>query len=168
MTLLEYAPVANLAERIVESIRPLCAQIEIAGSIRRRRPQVRDIDLVLIPRTLFGYPSDVLRTLRDTKDVEILRSGALITSLKVDTVPVQIYRSTPISWGMHLLRWTGSREHNIMMARRAKALGMSLRVSYGLVDGESGELIASMSEEAIFTALRMDYVPPEERETEYD
>ena len=40
----------ELAKRIVEHIRPHCERVEVAGSIRRKKSEVRDIDLVLIPK----------------------------------------------------------------------------------------------------------------------
>lgn len=39
-----------IADKVVTALRPLCERIEIAGSVRRARPEVNDVDLVLLPR----------------------------------------------------------------------------------------------------------------------
>ena len=63
-------------------------------------------------------------------------------------------------WGSALLYFTGSKEHNILMRKKAIARGWKLS-EYGLFEGEN--IIASETEEEIFEALEMEYVEPRNR-----
>ncbi len=47
----------NLAERIIETMQPFCQRVAIGGSIRREKPEVKDIEIVAIPK--FGDPVDL-------------------------------------------------------------------------------------------------------------
>jgi len=153
----------RIGEEILETIRELCTRMEVAGSVRRRRPVVHDIDIVLIPQ-LFAFPDRVIMKLGERwPDLKVLRRGPKIVSLVLrEGVSVDLYASETRYFGTHLLRWTGSTEHNIKLCSRARALGLKLAVSRGVE--RDGQVIASRTEEDIFEALKMDYVPPEERE----
>ena len=160
----------NIGLEILEEIEELYTKAEIAGSVRRRRKFVHDIDIVLIPQ-LFAFPDRVIMKLRERwPDLEVLRKGSKIVSLmlregvNIDQggVSVDLYASETRYFGTHLLRWTGSKEHNIKLCSRARALGLKLAVSRGVE--RDGQVIASRTEEDIFKALKMDYVAPEERE----
>ena len=159
-------------EEILETIMELCVRVAVAGSVRRRRPVVHDIDIVLIPQ-LFAFPDRIVMKLRERwPDLEVLRKGPKIVSLTLrEGVSVDLYASETRYFGTHLLRWTGSTKHNIKLCSRAKALGLKLAVSRGvlkmkIIQGveKEGKLIASRTEEDIFEALKMDYVAPEDRE----
>ena len=161
-----------IGEVILSLLGGLYTRIEIAGSIRRRRPVVHDIDIVMIPQ-LFAFPDRVLIRLKERwPDLEILRKGPKLVGVTLyQGVSVDIYASETKYFGTHLLRWSGSTQHNIKLCTRARALGLKLAVSRGVLETrniqgvlKAGKLIASRTEEAIFEALKMDYVPPEERE----
>ena len=162
----------RIGRNILELLEGLYTRIEIAGSIRRRRPVVHDIDIVLIPQ-LFAFPDRVIMRLKERwPDLEILRKGPKIVGVTLyHGMSVDIYASETRYFGTHLLRWTGSTEHNIKLCSRARALGLKLAVSRGVliapnVQGKiiEGKLIASRTEEDIFEALKMDFVAPEDRE----
>jgi len=165
----------SLGERVLEVIAPLVERAELAGSIRRRKDVVHDVDIVLIPRTLklpegipLVSPTRVFPSLIAEKvkgelgGSVVVKAGPVAMQMRVLGIPVDFYASTEETWGVNLLRWTGSRAHNIMLCSRARRMGMRLHVSIGLVKG--GRVIASRTEEEIFRALDLDWVPPEERE----
>lgn len=146
---------------------------EIAGSVRRRRPQVNDLDIVVIPKVsncevtfcatqvrMWGSIPTALKPL----DLELVRGkDELLTFIrKRDNFAVDIYRATPQTWGTLLLIRTGSKMHNIKLCVRARELGLMLSAKSGVT--HQGTVIASRTEEEIFKALQMDYVAPEQRE----
>ena len=153
----------NIGLELLEEIEELYTRAEIAGSVRRRRKFVHDIDIVLIPQ-LFAFPDRVIMKLGEKwPDLKVLRKGPKIVSLVLRAgVSVDLYASENRYFGTHLLRWTGSTEHNIKLCSRARALGLKLAVSRGVE--RDGQVIASRTEEDIFEALKMDYVAPEDRE----
>ena len=148
----------KLAEQIVELISPFCDRITIAGSIRRKKPVVRDVDIVLISKPLRW--SRIISTLQRKMDAKVLKHGNKIAQLTIKGVNVDLYSATPETWGALVLIRTGSMAHNIKLSTIALRKGMKL-THRGLM--KNGEIFAS-TEKEVFEALGMEYVPPEERE----
>ena len=148
----------ELAGEIVEHIHPFCERVEIAGSIRRKQSEVRDIDLVLIPKPLSWHR--IVATLQRRMNAEVLKRGDSIAQLTIKGVNVDLYVANEQTWGALLLIRTGSAEHNIKLSKRALSMGMKL-THKGLT--KEGKVIAS-TETEIFEALDLPYVEPEERE----
>jgi len=137
-----------------------CGRVAIAGSYRRRRDTVGDLD-ILVTSTHGSSVSGKLAAYENVSEVlahgpsrttVVLRSG-----LQVDV------RAVPAkSYGAALLYFTGSKAHNI--ALRGLAVKRKWKLNeYGLVD-ENGTRIAGATEEGIYEALAMQYIPPEMRE----
>jgi len=156
------------ARRIMFSISNLCSRVQIVGSIRRGKPEVHDIDLVVIPKEqppFYAFTWDAIATrLQKELDMQLIRKGRQLMTLgfRDKDLPVDIYRATPENWGVLVLIRTGSKEHNVKLCKQAQALGLKLSASQGVL--KNGKVIASESEEEIFEALGLDYVPPEKRE----
>ena len=144
-----------------------------AGSLRRGKETIGDIDLLVAtskPKPVmeaFVTRIDVAKVLAhgDTKSSVRLKSG-----LQVDLRAVE-----PTVWGAALLYFTGSKEHNVLLRERAQQRGQRLN-EYGLFpdDGtpeppqERGvKPVAAATEEAIYTALDLPWIPPELRESRH-
>jgi DNA polymerase (family 10) len=149
------------AEALIKHLRPCVGkgQIAVAGSYRRRRETVGDLDIVATARSASTI-SDRLVEYENVSEVlahgpsrttVVLRSG-LQVDLRV--VPAQ-------SYGSGLLYFTGSKAHNIALRGLANGRGWKLN-EYGLFDG--ARRIAGASEAEIYQKLGLDYVPPELRE----
>jgi DNA polymerase/3'-5' exonuclease PolX len=168
----------RLAHQIAAALTPFCDQIEVAGSIRRRRPLVGDIDLVVLPK-----PGQ-LEALKERckRNTKVLTDGDqnLIVELKTTgDEPVQLdifiakpevremFETTPTNFGSLLLCRTGSVAHNIYLVQHAKALGLVWNPYHGVFgpDGTGrSKLRASATEAEIFSALKLPFVKPEDRE----
>ena len=148
----------ELAREIVEHILSFCERVEVAGSIRRKKSEVRDIDLVLIAKPLLWHR--IIATLQRTMNAGVLKRGESIAQLTIKGVSVDLYVANEHTWGALLLIRTGSAEHNIKLSQIALRKGMKL-THRGLT--KEGKVIAS-TEKEIFEALGLSYVPPEERE----
>jgi len=158
--ILSYAD--ELTERITTAIQPHCHRIAVAGSVRRRRPAVNDIDLVVNP-IIQRWTGTIPQTLIKSLGATITRNGDLIKQFNIDGHQLDLIHATPQNWGIRMLRWTGSKEHNIRLCTRARKLNMKLAVAQGLLDS-NGVLLEARDEKRIFNLLHMDYVPPEKRE----
>ena len=159
----------KLAERIAAELTPFCDRIEIAGSIRRQRPVVNDIDLVVLPKQGSFYAlqerckqhSKVV-TSGEQNQIYRLANGEQL-DLWIARWPSQdLLTRTPTTFGTLLLCRTGSKEHNIYLCQRAESLGMRWNPYHGVF--EHGRCIACETEEEIFTTLQLDFVEPEKRE----
>jgi DNA polymerase (family 10) len=164
---LERAEIEPLALKIIGAIDPYCTKVEVAGSIRRRKDTVNDIDIVVLPKTHSWIK--LLKEIRRRFDAVTEKQGAKLATLyvpfvsKQGHVQVDLYRATKKTWGILLLIRTGSAKHNIYLASLAMRKGYRLAYSKGLLD-EKGEVVASKTERDVFEALGLDYIQPLDRE----
>jgi DNA polymerase (family 10) len=138
--------------------------ISIAGSLRRYRETIGDIDL-LVASTAAGPVMDAL--VRAPGVERVLAQGETKTSVIVARgLQIDLRVVPPDSWGAAMVYFTGSKEHNVRL--RGYALKKKLLLNeYGLyrVGAEArGQEIASRTEEEIYAALGMDWIAPELRE----
>jgi DNA polymerase (family X) len=153
------------AERIVNALREHMKgsrdvlRIEPAGSFRRRRETVGDLDLIALARNakpvverLLKFPQ-VSETLGagDTKATVVLKDG-----LQVDMRVVE-----PKSFGAAMVYFTGSKAHGVHLRTIAQRRELLLN-EYGLWRGD--KLVAGEDEEGVYRALKLDWIPPELRE----
>ena len=165
---MKFEDAAVLADRIVHCIEHLCdpGKVMVVGSIRRKRTQVHDIDIVLIPQAWMW--NTLIQCVKNDMKAHVVRAGPELATLEVpfgdtnETISVDIYKARPETWGVLLLIRTGSKEHNIMMCSKARSLGIMLSAKEGVI--KDGKIIASRTEKEIFQALGMKYVEPENRE----
>jgi len=147
----------KIASEVVKRLSPCCQRIEVAGSIRRKSPHPRDIDLVLIP-------SD-----RPCIDAILMRLGSLkmagmkIARVQMESISLDIYFATPETFATLFLIRTGSAGNNIRLCSVAKRMGWHLAASGDGLFNEKGERIAGDSEESIYSALGLSYQAPEAR-----
>lgn len=164
----------GIALKIQEQIAPLCEKCEIAGSIRRARPEVGDVDLVILPRegqiaAIKARCSQKCRVVRDG-DQNCIYQIALSdgTPLQLDIFFARpavrdLLNTAPGNFGTLLLCRTGSKEHNIFLVEHAKRMSLRWNPYRGVMDGQSN-VLASETEEDIFKALDLAWIKPEERE----
>jgi DNA polymerase (family 10) len=133
--------------------------VEIAGSYRRARDTVGDLDLVVCARDRF----DLSSALKRYGDVRELRAAGptLCTAVLRNGLQADLRLIPEESFGSALLYFTGSRDHNLRMRRRAQERGLKLN-EYGLFRGR--RRIAGKSEREVFAALGLPLIPAELRE----
>ena len=156
----------KLAEGVKIRLAPYCkekadgsAYIEVAGSVRRRKHRVNDVDFVLIP-----IPAELWKFNQAVKAMgRIKAAGSKIMRVMVGAYQVDLYIATPENWETLLLIRTGSTENNIRLCSRAKELSWHLHASGDGLFNEKGERIAGDSEISIYNALGLRWQRPEER-----
>jgi DNA polymerase (family 10) len=156
------------AERISELIRqfPGIDTIIPAGSLRRGRDNVGDLDLLVTGPAC--EPDVVAAAVEHVATLPLIEkllargqnkvSFTLRNNLQVD---VRLLPRT--SYGAALQYFTGSKMHNVALRQRAIKRGMTLS-EYALLRLEDNAIVAAASEEEIYNALGLDYIPPELRE----
>lgn len=152
----------NAAWELVQHIvvQGLTTRIQPAGSIRRRKEVIRDIDIVAASTT----PEKVIQCFVTAPGVtRITGQGETKSSVVLESgIAVDLRVVTDTQFPFAVAYFTGSKEHNVRLRSRAKELGLKLN-EYGLFR-ENGELIPCKEEAGIYRALKIPYVPPELRE----
>ncbi len=135
------------------------ADVQIAGSLRRRKELVKDIDLVASSQE----PRAVMHSFVELPGVaEVVSSGDTKTSVVCTSgINADLRVVSPEQFPFALHHFTGSREHNTAMRQRAKSLGLKMN-EYGLFRGQ--ESVQADNEAELFAQLGLSYIPPELRE----
>jgi DNA polymerase (family 10) len=160
-TLLGQALPALLA--VVEVLRehPAAERVSDAGSARRRKETVRDLDIIATandPKALTEY----FTTLAWVAEV-VAKGPTKATVVSHEGFRFDLRVVPPESYGNLLQHFTGSKEHNVALREDAVRRGFSVS-EYGITEAESGEVFTAESEEAVYERLGYAYIPPELRE----
>lgn len=152
------------AERIVE---PLVAylkagkvgRVEVAGSYRRRRETVGDLDVLVTSEA----PSETMARFVTYDDIgEVISQGTTRSTVRFRSgLQVDLRVVPEESYGAALCYFTGSKAHNVALRALANERGLKLN-EYGLFRGD--ERVAGESEEGIYAALGLPWIPPVLRE----
>jgi DNA polymerase (family 10) len=136
-------------------------RLEVAGSLRRRRPTIGDIDLL----AAVDDPPAVIAALDQLREVDkVVAAGTDKTSiLMADGPRVDLMVCPPETWGTHLVHFTGSKDHNIALRGMALDRGWSLSEK-GFKVIETGELLRDAEEADVYERLGLPWIPPEIRE----
>jgi DNA polymerase/3'-5' exonuclease PolX len=150
-----------IAERIVRALRGRARTdtVEVAGSFRRRRETVGDLDILVTseePERVF----DAFSALPEVREVR-LRGGTKETVLLTNGLQVDLRVVAPVAFGAALQYFTGSKDHNVHLRSIARDRGLKIN-EYGVFRGE--ELVGGRTEEEVYGALGLPWIPPELRE----
>jgi DNA polymerase/3'-5' exonuclease PolX len=146
-----------IASEVYYRLKPHCKRIEVAGSVRRQKAEVRDIDFVLVPDNPGQLSQEIDRLGPPIKDGEKLRR------FDYNGTQIDLYYATQETWATLLLIRTGSKWNNIRLCKLAQSLGMKLKANGdGIIDVD-GQLIPIESEKQIYDILGLSYQEPWER-----
>ncbi|HEX3957131.1 MAG TPA: DNA polymerase/3'-5' exonuclease PolX [Trebonia sp.] len=178
----------DTATAIIEALAPLAERVGYAGSLRRMRETIGDVD-ILATADNEGDAAAIMTAFRGLAeandnskkppgeddgdgDFGVVVSGPTKTSIRVATgmqrqsLQVDLRVVEPDCYGAALQYFTGSQAHNVAVRQIAVRAGLKLS-EYGLFrvrDGADEELIASATEEEVYAALGLQWVPPPMRE----
>ena len=159
----------KLAQSLVEHLMsvPGVEQVTPAGSLRRGRDTVGDLDILVT-----GPACAVDETRQKIVDhllkfpglMEIIAQGENKVSFRQrNGMQVDVRLLPPESFGAALQYFTGSKAHNVALRQRALKMGFTLS-EYSLADLKTEKPVAGKSEEEIYAKLELDFIPPELRE----
>jgi DNA polymerase (family 10) len=174
----------KVADALAAELTPRCERIEIAGSLRRGKADVGDIEILYVPRIgqvrvpgeLFprqGSLTDELleqwlakRVLVKRPNVNGTTAWGAQNKLAVHVasgIPVDLFAATAERWFVSLVVRTGSKEMNTTLANSALRRGMQLHAYGVLENSKTGEQIIPQSEREVFERLGVPYREPAER-----
>ena len=184
----KYAEMKALADQIMVILAPACERIELAGSLRRKREWVGDIEIVAIPKmlpNLFSLMDDdtAVFTTEMATEVDLLLADYKVTLKKngpkykqftlspepaVFEPMVDLFlQPDPRTWGVNFLLRTGSREFSASMVRSIHKWGYlpdGWKVKNGLLHNRKGDVIETLEEGQFFEALGLPFVPVDYRD----
>ncbi|WP_329312672.1 MULTISPECIES: DNA polymerase/3'-5' exonuclease PolX [unclassified Streptomyces] len=153
----------DVAEQIVAEMEriPGCVRCAYAGSLRRMRETIGDIDVLVAADRSAPFMTALAEL---PHAAEVIVHGAKKTSIRTGAgLQIDLRVLPPASWGAGLQYFTGSKAHNVRL--RALAVRQGLKLSeYGLFDVESGENLASETEEEVYARLGLPWIAPPLRE----
>ena len=171
---------------------PLCERIELAGSVRREKPRVKDIEVLVIPKVseqfnMFGEPAkadDLLYSVLQNECAggDVWEKRPSITGRysfgrqnkllihKPSGIPVDIFSADAENWGMAMVVRTGPKEFNTAIMSRFRELRMRGHAYGGVTkigphgrEGSEREEIACPDEETVFQLLGWKWIHPTQR-----
>lgn len=180
-----HAQAMKVATELVNLLTPQTENICIAGSLRRGKPFVGDIELLYIPnitQVKTGLFESDMQSVNWTENflLKLLNSGAIEKRPNVNGhfawgvnnklgrhvasgIPVDFFATTRENWFVSLVIRTGSKETNLSLTTGAQKLGRRLN-AYGCgVTGPDGQVIAATSERHVFELCGVPYKEPQAR-----
>jgi DNA polymerase (family 10) len=139
---------------------PATERTEVAGSLRRRKETVGDLDIVAASTD----PYALAEAFAGAEFVsEVVAHGDTKVSIKTGEIDVDLRIVDPKAFGSLLHHFSGSQAHNVALRERAMKVGVSIS-EYGLAESGTKDYEPVASEEELFDKLGLAYIPPELRE----
>lgn len=160
---MDFKQANNIAQSIKSQLEPHCFRIEIAGSIRREKAIVKDIEIVAIPKPyqVGLFESGVATVVNQWKKVKGELPCRYTQRILPEGIKLDLFFATRINWGLILAIRTGSAEysHNVL------AVNWVIR-GYKSIDGNltyNGKIVPIKEEQDIFNLLNIEYLHPKLR-----
>jgi DNA polymerase/3'-5' exonuclease PolX len=149
----------NIASNVVGQLSPYCSRIEIAGSVRRQKPEVKDIEVVciVVPERL----NDFAQVVNQWKKIKGEPTGRYTQRLLPEGINLDLFIARPENWGLIFALRTGSANFSY----RILATGW-VKLGYKSVNGmltKDGQQIPVREEEDLFELLDIPYIDPNQR-----
>lgn len=158
------------ADEVAQDIRthlsscPSITQLELAGSYRRGKETVGDLDILVVSQDA----AEVMNRLAEYPDLsDVIGRGDTKMSIRTHKGLQVDVRVVPAeSFGAALQYFTGSKDHNVVVRGLAKQRGLKIN-EYGVyrIDGDEEVYVAGATEEEVYATLDLPYFPPELRES---
>ena len=160
---MELQKALKIAEEVLEQLRPHCERCEIAGSIRRRRAHVKDIEIVAIPKPydVGLFESGIATVVNRWEKVKGELPRKYTQRILPEGIKLDLFFATPDNWGLIFAIRTGSAEfsHQVLANRWVK---LGYKSKDGILDRD-GIKHYIREEEDLFKRLGLPWVPPEKR-----
>ncbi len=165
---LYWAEADQHAQSLLEFLSPVpgVAQIAVAGSYRRGKETVGDLDILVDSKNAAA----VMDRLAAYDSAELIGRGETKMSVRIAAgLQVDLRVVPPESFGAALQYFTGSKEHNVMLRGLAKNRGLKIN-EYGVyrIEGEKETYIAGRTEADVYATLDLPVFPPEIREGRFE
>lgn len=178
------AAALDVAQELVAALTPFCTRIEVAGSLRRKKPDVGDVEILFIPQIdkvqVGFFETDIADANRAEEEIDrLLRRRVILKRVSVNGaaawgeknklavharsgIPVDLFATTEDSWFNYLVCRTGPAELNVAICNAAQQKGWKWN-PYGAGFSRIGHIEPMKSERAVFEFVGLPYSEPEHR-----
>ncbi len=154
---MEFKEAYKIAERVKKQLEPYCDRISIAGSLRREKAEVKDIEIVAIPNDRFQLGLIVNKWMKVRGEV----SGKYTQRILPDGIKLDLFFATKKNWGLIFAIRTGSAEYS------HKVLGIGwVKAGYKSKEGtlhKDNKPIEVREEIDLFNLIGVEYAEPKQR-----
>lgn len=150
----------EIANKYVELLKPFCKRIEIAGSVRRRKPEVKDIEIVCIRNT--KYLRNFVDTVASLRKIKGSPIGKYTHRSLPEGILLDLFMCFEDNWGLIFAIRTGSADFSHLVLGNAW-----VKAGYNSADGflkKDCRLVPVKEEEDLFKLCKLKFIPPEQRE----
>lgn len=172
-----YEEAHALAEEVKAVLAEGCERIEIAGSLRRKKAEIGDIELVAIPKMapvagLFEANAGEISLLDEVVSAHypVIKGGPKYKQLNLGNILCDLFiQPDPATWGTNMMIRTGCAEFSQWMVTERQK-GGALPGYMVVTDARlwaGGRLVETPEEEDFFHAIGLRWIPPEERDKAY-
>lgn len=160
-----YSQALEIAQKVKAQLQPHCDRIEIAGSIRRKRAQVKDIEIVAIPKPYDTglFESGIATVINHWPAVKGTLPCKYTQRMLPEGIAVDIFFAEPDNWGYILAIRTGSADYSHMLATRWSKKDYHGRNGY-LYKYNHRTPVLLREEQDVFDLVGLPYCSPEKRE----
>lgn len=171
---MEYSEAILKAYDIRKILKPYCVEIQVAGSLRRKRPEIKDIELIAISKeielkNLFGEcvePYLVIEEFVEDYGFQFSKNGPKYKKFLYEGISIDLFITTKYQYGLHMALRTGSKEYSrwlVTPKRKGGAMPGYMSVSGGWLTA-NGKKIITYTEQDFFRAIETEWVRPDQRE----
>lgn len=183
------AAALEVARGLCQSLKPFTERLIVAGSLRRRKEQVGDVEILYIPKFSTGKPVDLFSPPPLVNNADELLATLLFTGIKesrithrlnvkgssvwgqknklaihvASGIPVDFFAATEANWWNYLVCRTGGAASNMRIASTAQGKGWKWQPYGAGFRDNYGDLVPVTSERACFELIGLDYLEPWER-----
>lgn len=187
-----HAEAAKIAREMFERLNPFCERLKVAGSLRRERLYVSDIELLFVPKfapdpssmmgALFGTGEAQMNDLTQIAINRLEQDGVIRKRPNINGgtswgpqnklavhvasgIPIDFFSTTPENWWVSLVIRTGGKRTNLMLTMAANRRGLRLNAyGSGFTKLASGDKIPCTSEEQVFQLAGVPFKQPRFRQ----
>lgn len=181
----KHADAFSVANWLVDLLTPWTERIVIAGSLRRQKPEVGDIELLYVPKfgqditemfapSNYNLTEEAIQRLVDKGVIQprLNKAGYQTWGLQnklathvASGIPVDLFATTAEKWYVALVIRTGGKDTNLELTAGAQKIGRKLHAyGAGVEDLNTGEVFKANSEQEVFALCNVPYREPEQRE----
>lgn len=159
-----YPEAKAIADELIDVLQPYCKKIEVAGSVRRKKEEVKDIEICLVPdnaNKLFNMLGKYLLDLNPK--FSYIKNGTRYKQFVYRGCQVDMFIAREDNWGLIYLMRTGSAEFSAKMLARWKKVTGGGYSKEGYLYNANNEIFYTPEEEDMFRLCKMEFVEPELR-----